>query len=111
MNPVRRRRRAIQPALLSAGLLALVACDKDQPDWRPQAIADAEAQVRSRLGDPAAQFTKVQMTGDRTTGQTCGTVTAKPAASVGGGTGRFIVYIDNAAHPYIEYSVGIAIIS
>jgi hypothetical protein len=95
--------------LLCGSVLALCACD--EPDWRPKAIAAAEDQMRSRLGDPAARFARVQLTGDRSSGQTCGFVTAQPAASAGGGTGRFIVYIDNPTRPFIEYSVGIATIS
>lgn len=64
--------------------------------------------MRARLGDPAAQFSKVQVTGDSRSGQTCGFVTATPAAAVSGGTGRFIVYIDKAAGPFFEYSIGIS---
>jgi hypothetical protein len=97
--------------LLAGGLLALSACDQPPPDWRPKVIADAEDQMRARLGDPAAQFSKVQVTGDNATGQTCGFVTAKPPASVDGGTGRFIVYIDKGAGPFFERSIGIASIS
>jgi hypothetical protein len=95
--------------LLGSGLLTLFACD--QSDWRPKVIADAENQIRSILGDPDAKFTEVQVTGNETTGQTCGFVTAKPAASANGGTGRFIVYIDKGAGPYIEYAVGISTVS
>lgn len=96
--------------LLACGCLALVACDKEDPQWRAKVIADAENQIRARLGDPAAQFERVQVTGNQSTGQTCGFVTAQPAASAEGGTGRFIVYIDKTAGPFIEYSVGIATI-
>ena len=99
--------------LLGLSLLALSACgdEGDKPDWRLKVIADAEAEIRSRLGDPAARFTRVQVTGDQTTGQTCGYVTAKPPASVSGGTGRFIVYVSHDAGPFIEYSVGISTIT
>ena len=97
------------------GLLALAACDgsggKDASDWRAKAIADAEAQIRSRLNDPAARFVRVQLTGDQASGQTCGHVTARPPAGAGGGTGRFIVYIDKSAGPFIEYTVGISTIA
>jgi len=96
--------------LLGAGLLALVACGKSV-DWQPKAIADAENQIRVRLGDPAARFGRVQVTGNQATGQTCGFVTANPPASASGGTGRFIVYIDKAAGPFIEQSVGISTIA
>jgi hypothetical protein len=97
--------------LTACGCLALFACGKDDPDWRAKAVADAENQIRAKLGDPAAQFANVGVTGDRHTGQTCGFVTAKPAASADGGTGRFIVYIDKTAGPFIEYSVGISTVS
>jgi hypothetical protein len=96
--------------LLGAGLPALFACG-DKPDWKPGVLADAEAQIRARLADPAAQFARVQVTGDQTSGQTCGFVTAHPPASASGGTGRFIVYIDKGAGPFIEQSVGISTIS
>lgn len=96
--------------LLGLGLLALVGCGQ-KADWKPKVISDAEAQIRARLADPAAQFAQVQVTGNSNTGQTCGLVTAKPPASADGGTGRFIVYIDKSAGPFIEQSVGIATIS
>jgi hypothetical protein len=74
-----------------------------------QVIADAENKVRDRLGDPAAQFDRVQVTGDQYSGQACGYVTANPPAAASGGTGRFIVYIDgNPGYPAIEHSVGIS---
>ena len=90
--------------------LLLFGCGGDA-DWQSKVIADAEAQIRAKLGDPAARFARVQVTGDRTSGQSCGFVTANPRASASGGSGRFIVYIDNAAGPFIEYSVGISTIS
>jgi hypothetical protein len=100
-------------ALLGGGLSALIACDKaPEPDWRIKVIADAEAKVRATLYDPAARFSQVQVTGDQSTGQTCGTVTANPPAAASGGTGRFIVYIDgNPPTPAIEYAVGISTVS
>ena len=103
-------RARVRTVLLGVSLLALFACD-DRSDWRPKVIADAETQIRARLVDPAAQFTGVQVTGDRTSGQACGFVTAKPPAAASGGTGRFIVYIDKGAGPFIEMSVGISTIS
>ncbi|MDQ7250818.1 hypothetical protein [Dongia sedimenti] len=96
--------------LLGVALLVLFGCG-GEADWRSKVIADAEAQIRARLGDPSAQFARVQVTGDSRSGQTCGIVTAKPAASAGGGTGRFIVYIDKGAGPFIEPSVGISTIA
>ena len=97
--------------LLGGSLLALFACGKSDLDWQARVMADAENQIRARLGDPAATFAQVQVTGNQSAGQTCGFVTAKPAASANGGTGRFIVYIDKAAGPFIENSVGISTIS
>ena len=94
--------------LLTCACLALFACGKDDPNWRAKTIADAETQIRAKLGDPAARFARVQVTGNQSTGQTCGFVTAQPAASANGGTGRFIVYIDKTAGPLIEYAVGIS---
>jgi hypothetical protein len=96
-------------ALLGGGLLALFACDR--PDWKPKVIADAEKQIRAVLRDPNAQFSQVQVTGNDTTGQACGYVTANPPAAAQGGTGRFIFYIDDEAHPFIEYAVGISTVS
>ena len=89
--------------LLLCGCSALVACNGQ--DWRAEAIADAEDKVRSEMDDPSAQFSKLQVTGDSSTGQTCGVVLAK----IGGGRedfARFIVYIDETAGPYIDKSMG-----
>jgi hypothetical protein len=100
--------------VLAGCLVSLVACGKSspEPDWRLKVIADAENKIRTRLGDPAAEFSRVQVTGDQTSGQTCGYVTAKPRAAANGGTGRFIVYIDGGpGYPPIEYSVGISTVS
>jgi hypothetical protein len=96
--------------LLAGSLSALFACGRPV-DWQPKVIADAEDQIRSRLADPAARFTQVQVTGNSTTGQTCGFVTGNPPAAASGGTGRFIVYIDKSAGPFVEQSVGISTIS
>jgi len=111
MNAGLDRGRVIRIALLIAAVSALAACEKDKPDWRQAVIADAEGQVRARLGDPGAEFSAVQVTGDSSSGQTCGIVHANPPAAAHGGSGRFIVYIDKAAGPFIELSVGIATIS
>lgn len=80
---------------LFCGLLVLAACQA--PDWRAQQIARAEAKIRSEVGDSSAQFSKVQLTGDQNTGQTCGVVKDAHNAPA-----RFIVYIDGTSGPYIE---------
>jgi hypothetical protein len=104
--------RAVRTTLLGVSLLAVFGCGKGPaPDWKPKVVADAEAQIRATLGDPAAQFSQVQVTGDSSSGQTCGYVTANPPAAAKGGTGRFIVYIDKGAGPFIEQAVGISTIS
>jgi hypothetical protein len=76
-------------------------------DWRAQAVADAEEQVRVDVNDPDAKFSDMQVTGNSSTGQTCGRVSAK--LNTGGDqSGRFIAYIDGAggASPYVENSMG-----
>ena len=86
-------------AILCAGLL-LAACQQE-PDWRAKAMEEAEATVRSEIGDPAARFSQVQVTGDGAHGQTCGMVSATDA----GGAytdARFIVYIDKGGGPWID---------
>ncbi len=89
-------------------LLLLCSCMTacGQQDWRASALADAEQKVRDDLSDPSAQFSRVQVTGDSSTGQTCGFVTAKPGGTASAQTTRFIVYIDNTAGPYIESNAG-----
>jgi hypothetical protein len=91
---------------ISIGLLCLGAVACSQQDWRAQAIADAEQKVRDDVGDQSAQFSRVQVTGDSSTGQTCGFVTAKPGGNASAQTTRFIVYIDNTAGPYVESNIG-----
>ncbi|HEX7886987.1 MAG TPA: hypothetical protein VF474_13505 [Phenylobacterium sp.] len=81
--------------LLLCGLLAMTACEA--PDWRAQQIARAVEKIRSEVGEPSAQFSKLQLTGDQNTGQTCGVVQEAHNAPA-----RFIVYIDGTAGPYIE---------
>ena len=85
------------------GAFAVTACGPSGQvgDWRSQQIAAAEAKIRADVGDPSAQFSKVQLTGDDKTGQTCGEV--QPAHN---GSRRFIVYIDATAGPYIEGGAG-----
>ena len=97
------RKTCAKLAWLLCSCAGLAACNGQ--DWRAQAIADAEDKVRSEMGDPSAQFSKFQVTGDSSTGQTCGVVLAK----TGGGRedfARFIVYIDGTAGPYIDKGMG-----
>jgi len=82
--------------------LGLAACS--DKDWRQRAIDNAEDRVRSEVGDPAAQFSKLGVTGNSSSGQTCGIVIAKTA----GGFeqfARFIAYIDGAG-PYLDKGLG-----
>lgn len=84
--------------------LALSACGL--LNWRARVTTDAEAQIRTELGDPSAQFSPVEVTGNSSTGQTCASVTVEPAGNAHRSTGRFIVYIDKTAGPFIEPSIG-----
>ncbi|HEY1837991.1 MAG: hypothetical protein WBQ17_15005 [Rhizomicrobium sp.] len=84
--------------------VCLAACS--QQDWRAQAIANAEQNIKDDVGDPSAQFSRVQVTGDDSTGQTCGFVTAKSSGNAPAQATRFIVYIDNTAGPYVESGIG-----
>lgn len=86
--------------MIACCCIMLVACSKS--DWRADAIADAEGQIGTQLDAPSAHFTRVQLTGNSSTGQTCGFVTAK-SVSAPEKTTRFIVYIDGTAGPYIEF--------
>jgi hypothetical protein len=85
------------------GSLAVAACGPagQSGDWRVQQTAAAEDKIRADVGDPDAQFTKVQVTGDDKTGQICGVVQPAHNASK-----RFIVYIDATAGPYVEAGGG-----
>ena len=99
---VARPRAVFFVSLLSCA--ALFACGRSG-DWRAGAIADSENQIRSDVGDTAAKFSDVQVTGNDSTGQTCGFVSAR--LSTGGDqSGRFIVYIDGTAGPYVENNMG-----
>jgi hypothetical protein len=97
-----------KPAAFAALVLiccGLAACGQQNRDWRAAAIADAEDQIRADVNDPAAKFSDVQVTGNSSTGQTCGRVSAK--LSTGGDEeGRFIVYIDGSVSPYVENGMG-----
>jgi hypothetical protein len=90
------------PAKIALLLLCSCFAACSPQDWRASAIADAEQKVRDDIAAPSAQFSRVQVTGDSSTGQTCGFVAAKPGEQ----TTRFIVYIDNTAGPYVESNAG-----
>ena len=62
--------------------------------------------MRGEVNDQAAQFWRVQVTGDDKTGQTCGFVTKRNGSGVPGGTEQFIVYIDQTAGPFVEGNLG-----
>ena len=85
--------------LLLFALIGLAGCQP--PDWRVQQIALAEAKMRTEVGDPKAEFSKVQVTGDQKTGQICGVV-----RTVRWPLTHFIVYIDGTAGPYVEAGQG-----
>ncbi|MGC1302544.1 MAG: hypothetical protein WA840_09225 [Caulobacteraceae bacterium] len=99
-----RQGKFIAMGLLLFGLPGLAACGG--PDWRTQVIAQAEGKMRSEVDDPSAAFSRVQVTGDDKTGQTCGFVTAKVGLYQTPKTGRFIVYIDQTAGPFVEAKMG-----
>ena len=82
------------------GLCGLASCNAG--DWRASAIAHAEDLVRVEVNDPTARFTNEQVTGDSSTGQTCGFVRVKGGATTLSKVGRFIVYIDGGAGPFVE---------
>ena len=94
----------------AAGVLAIclgaVLAGCQAQDWRTSAIADAERQIREEVADLAAGFSRVQLTGDSATGQTCGVVEAKGGSAGQPRTGRFIVYIDKTAGPFVESAMG-----
>jgi hypothetical protein len=92
--------------ILTAALACMAVSACGQQDWRAQTIAQAEAKMRQETTDPAAQFARVQVTGDDKTGQTCGYVSARFATDGLNHTARFIVYIDNSAGPYVDGALG-----
>jgi hypothetical protein len=101
MNTMKTHAALVAIILCCAGLSA---CGQSG-DWRAQAIADAESQIRTDVNDPNAKFSDVQVTGNDSTGQTCGRVSAR--LSTGGDrSGRFIVYIDGSVSPYVENGMG-----
>ncbi|HET7575480.1 MAG TPA: hypothetical protein VFK19_02810 [Sphingomicrobium sp.] len=87
-------------------VLACGACEK--ADWHQIAITDAERAVRTEAGDSEAQFSSVQITGDQSTGQVCGMVTARNNSFLSGVPARFIFYIDGGGgnNPWIEGNPG-----
>ena len=85
--------------IFCAGLF-LAACQQ-QPDWRAKAAEEAETTIRNEIGDPAARFSQVQVTGDEAHGQTCGMVSATDAGGAYTDV-RFIVYIDKGGGPWID---------
>jgi hypothetical protein len=87
--------------LMLCGLLGLAACTGG--DWRAEAIANAEDKMRTEVNDPTATFKRVQLTGDSSSGQTCGVVRAR--VGTGWKNVRFIVYIDGAG-PFVEAGLG-----
>ncbi len=86
--------------ILLPSLIALAGCGSD---WRAKAMNDAEALMRQQLDNPKLQFAHVQVTGDSSTGQTCGYYETPNAFGSTDGT-RFIVFIDGAGgqNPYID---------
>ena len=95
------RKAGLEFLFLLCGCVGLTACSGR--DWRANAIADAENLMRSEVNDPSAQFSKLQVTGDSSGGQTCGVVIAKAGRRQV--FARFIVYIDGAG-PYLDKSMG-----
>ena len=87
---------------LALAVVALASCQRG--DWQAEAIAAAEDEMRADVKDPSAQFSRVQVTGDDATGQTCGSITAKAGGRQK--RGRFIVYIDGTAGPFVQSGLG-----
>jgi hypothetical protein len=94
------------PLLLICCAFGLISCERQ--DWRMEAIALAEEEMRADVHDPAAQFSHVQVTGDSATGQSCGFVRMKGGPTTLSKVGRFIVYIDGngGSGPYVEAGMG-----
>jgi hypothetical protein len=87
-----------------AAVLALLLAACAPADWKPGVVADAEKRMRDEMADPAAQFSRVQVTGDDRTGQTCGYVYGRFADGLTH-VARFTVYIDTPA-PFVDGGLG-----
>lgn len=105
--PIQKSGKKIHPLIFAC--VGLAACNGQ--DWRTQAAASAEDKVRAEVNDSAARFSRVQVTGNSTTGQTCGYVTVKAGYAGLDNTARFIVYIDGTAGPFVESSRGMHAVS
>jgi hypothetical protein len=93
-------------ALLAlVALVALVIALQARDGWRQAGIKAAEQRMRAELSDPGAKFSEEELTGDQTSGQTCGRVQTSSGASE-----RFIVYIDTP-EPYIDGGLGHKVLS
>ncbi|HEY2178476.1 MAG TPA: hypothetical protein VGH15_07830 [Caulobacteraceae bacterium] len=93
--------------LLIGAAVGLASCARPQAgDWRADTITAAESQIKAEVDDPAAQFSRVQVTGDDKTGQTCGYVSIGAGSGGSGKVERFIVYIDQTAGPFVEENIG-----
>ncbi len=77
------------PALLV--FCALLCACSGSGDWRADAIASAEGKIRGLVADPGATFSHVQLTGDSSTGQTCGVIMAKIGAFTKQGSGTLTI--------------------
>ena len=90
-------------SLLVITLISLAGCSSGNGDWRAKAVNDAEALVRQQINDPSVKFVRVEFTGDRESGQTCGYF-ERPDPGVGIDDTRFIAFIDggDGRNPYID---------
>lgn len=68
--------------------------------WREEDIQTAQQVMRAEFDDPRVRFTEGQLTGDRTSGQTCGRLETSAGVSE-----RFIVYVDARA-PLVDGGLG-----
>jgi hypothetical protein len=86
--------------LIALSLIGLSGCHLD---WRKQALEDAEETVRQQVKSPVLHFSRVQVTGDERSGQTCGYFEI-PTADGGEVAKRFIVFIDGGGgqNPFID---------
>ena len=94
----------VRAPLLLLLVLECAACQK--VDWRRTAIENAEQAIRAEAGYPQAVFSGVQVTGNESTGQVCGRVTAHNDSMLSGAPARFIFYIDGNGGPWVEGNPG-----